>query len=235
MSILFTLLVLPILCAFSLMFIPSWNHTMIRVVALSASLFNFLLSLCLWLQFDNSTGKFQFMESFRLVSPSVPDLAHHLDYTLFFPEFYSAHQFAIGVDGISLFFVILTCFLTPVCILVFWTSEVAVKEYCMAFLILESLTLAVFCVLDMLLFYIFFESVLIPMFIIIGVWGSRQRKIKAAYQFFIYTFLGSVLLLLAILLLYFQAGSTDLEVLFLTPLSKDRELLLWFAFSPALP
>ena len=233
MSLLFWLLVVPLLGAFCIMFIPSWNHMIIRVVALSVSLVNFLLSLCLWLQFDNSTGKFQFMESFPLVTPypsvgvnDIPvfslDQASLLDY--------STHSLAIGVDGISLFFVVLTCFLTPVCILVFWTGELAVKEYCVAFLVLESLTLAVFSVLDMLLFYVFFESVLIPMFIIIGVWGSRERKIKAAYQFFLYTFLGSVLLLLAILLLYFQAGSTDIQVLYCTPLSKNRELLLWCAF-----
>ena len=219
MSLLFWLLALPLLGAFCLMFIPSWNHITIRVVALSVTLVNFLLSLCLWLRFDNSTGKFQFMEAFPLV------YAKHgaqLDY--------SAHYLTLGIDGISLFFIILTCFLTPVCILVFWNGQLAVKEYCVAFLVLESLTLAVFSVLDMLLFYVFFESVLVPMFIIIGVWGSRERKIKAAYQFFLYTFLGSVLLLLAILLLYFQAGSTDVQVLYCTPLSSSRELLLWCAF-----
>ncbi len=238
MSLLFWLLVVPLLGAFSLMFIPSWNHMRIRVVALSVSLINFLLSLCLWLQFDNSTGKFQFMESFPLVTAdklpwSNPFLGMEggpLENANWSSLDYSTHSLAIGVDGISLFFVVLTCFLTPVCILVFWTGELAVKEYCVAFLVLESLTLAVFSVLDMLLFYVFFESVLIPMFIIIGVWGSRERKIKAAYQFFLYTFLGSVLLLLAILLLYFQAGSTDIQVLYCTPLSKDRELLLWCAF-----
>ena len=105
---------------------------------------------------------------------------------------------------ISLFFVLLTTFLIPVCILVSWNSITAyVKEYCIAFLILESLMIAVFSVLDLLLFYIFFESVLIPMFIIIGVWGSRERKIRAAYQFFLYTLFGSVLMLLAILLIVF--------------------------------
>ena len=217
MSLLFWLLALPLLGAFCLMFIPSWNHTQIRVVALSVSLINFLLSLLLWLHFDNGTGKFQFMESFPLVYTSL-----EVDY--------SSPALSLGVDGISLFFIILTCFLTPVCILVFWNGTLAVKEYCVAFLVMESLTLAVFSVLDMLLFYVFFESVLIPMFIIIGVWGSRSRKIKAAYQFFLYTFLGSVLLLMAILLIYYQAGSTDVQVLYLTPLSKKRELLLWCAF-----
>ena len=216
-TMLFWLLIIPLCGAFCLMFIPSWNHTQIRVVALSVALINFLLSLCMWLQFDNSTGKFQFMEAFSLVYGVAK-----LDY--------SSHYFTLGIDGISLIFIILTCFLTPVCILVFWVNSLAVKEYCVAFLLLESLTLAVFSVLDIMLFYVFFESVLLPMFIIIGVWGSRDRKIKAAYQFFLYTFLGSVLLLLALLLLYFQAGSTDVQVLYCTPLSSSRELLLWCAF-----
>lgn len=223
MYLLFWLLALPLLGAFSIMFIPSWNHTRIRVLALTTSLLTFLLSLYLWLHFDNSTGKFQYNEYFPFIffGGGAGDKSY-LDF--------STHYITLGLDGISLFFVVLTCFLTPVCLLIFWNGELLVKEYCVAFLLLESLTLAVFSVLDILLFYIFFESVLIPMFIIIGVWGSRERKIKAAYQFFLYTFLGSVLLLLAILLLYFQAGSTDLQVLYLTKLSKSRELLLFCAF-----
>ena len=219
MSLLFWLLAIPLLGSFCLMFIPSWNHRTIRLVALSVALINFLLSLLVWCLFDNSTAKFQFADSFPLVYGS-----QSLDLS------YSTHYFTLGIDAISLFFIILTCFLTPVCILVFWNGQLAIKEYCIAFLLLESLTLAVFSVLDIILFYVFFESVLIPMFIIIGVWGSRERKIRAAYQFFLYTFLGSVLLLLAILLLYFQAGSTDVQVLYLTKLSKSRELLLWCAF-----
>merc|ERR1711985_166712 len=110
-----------------------------------------------------------------------------------------------GIDGISLFFVILSALLIPICILTGWSSiQVYQREYLIALLILETCMMAVFCLLDVLLFYIFFESVLIPMFIIIGVWGSRQRKIRAAYQLFLYTLLGSVLMLLAILMIYFQ-------------------------------
>src|SRR6476620_4154193 len=132
---------------------------------------------------------------------------------------------------IFLFFVILTTFLIPVCILVSWNSITAyVKEYCIAFLLLESLMIAVFSVLDLLLFYIFFESVLIPMFIIIGVWGSRERKIRAAYQFFLYTLFGSVCLLLAILLIYFQTGTLDIEMLYLSEWSETRQCILWLAF-----
>ena len=112
-----------------------------------------------------------------------------------------------------------------------WDSvQKNVKEYFIAFLFLESFMLAVFCMLDLLLFYVFFESVLLPMFLIIGVWGSRERKIRAAYQFFLYTLIGSLFMLLAILLIYFQTGTTDLQVLFVSEFSLQRQLLLWFAF-----
>lgn len=135
----------------------------------------------------------------------------------------------IGLDGISLFFILLTTFLIPVCLLVS-NVESQIKEYHIAFLILESLMLALFSVLDLFLFYIFFESVLIPIFVIIGVWGSRERKVRAAYQFFLYTLTGSLLMLLALLLIYLQAGSLDLQILYTTPFTEERQLLLWLAF-----
>ena len=168
------------------------------------------------MEFDNSTSKFQFFQNFTSFQTDLS---------------FSTFNLIFGLDGISLFFVILTTFLIPVCILVSWNSITAyVKEYCIAFLVLESLMIAVFSVVDLLLFYIFFESVLIPMFIIIGVWGARERKIRAAYQFFLYTLFGSVLMLLAILLIYFQAGTTDLEILYTTSFSETRQLVLWLAF-----
>ena len=135
----------------------------------------------------------------------------------------------VGLDGISLFFILLTTFLIPVCLLVS-NVESQVKEYHIAFLILESLILALFSVLDLFLFYIFFESVLIPIFVIIGVWGSRERKVRAAIQFFLYTLTGSLLMLLALLLIYLQAGSLDLQILYTTPFTDERQLLLWCAF-----
>lgn len=208
MSILF----FPLFGVLLLLFIPNSQVHLIRRVGLTVSLVTFILSLFLWVQFDNSTGKFQNVESFT---------------TVFGPNI----DFCIGIDGISLFFIILTTFLVPVCLLVGWSSvQKYVKEYFIAFLILETCMLAVFCILDLLLFYIFFESVLIPMFIIIGVWGSRERKIRAAYQFFLYTLLGSVFMLLAILLIYFQTGTTDLQILLTTEFSEKRQILLWFAF-----
>lgn len=216
MSLLSTVLLLPLIGVLILLFVPNWKVQLIRNIALNTSLITFLTSLLLWIEFDNSTSKFQYFENYTL---STSDLS------------FSSFNFVLGLDGISLFFVILTTFLIPICILVSWTSITAyIKEYCIAFLILESLMLAVFCVLDLLLFYVFFESVLIPMFIIIGVWGSRERKIRAAYQFFLYTLFGSVLMLLAILLIYFQTGTTDLEILYTSKFSETRQIILWLAF-----
>jgi proton-translocating NADH-quinone oxidoreductase chain M len=221
MSLLLCVLVLPLLGAFLLLFIPSWNKKRIRSVALNFSIANLVLSLFLWLLFDNSATRFQYVQLPFQPGNSIASVDKSI----------STLSFSIGIDGVSLFFVLLTCFLIPVCLLVAWSNvQTYVKEYYIAFLVMESLMIAVFSVLDLLLFYIFFESVLIPMFIIIGVWGSRERKIRAAYQFFLYTLFGSLLMLLAVLLIYFQGGSTDLQVLYTTQFSEKRELLLWLAF-----
>ncbi len=233
MSLLLCVLLLPLIGAFFLLFIPSWNKKRIRSIALNFSIVNFILSLFLWLLFDNSATRFQFTQ-LPFQQGNGAEGTH--TYTVLHNEAVqdnsiSTLSFIIGIDGVSLFFVLLTCFLIPVCLLVAWSSvQVYVKEYYIAFLVMESLMIAVFSVLDLLLFYIFFESVLIPMFIIIGVWGSRERKIRAAYQFFLYTLFGSLLMLLAVLLIYSQGGSTDLQVLYTTQFSEKRELLLWLAF-----
>eukprot|EP00003_Mantamonas_plastica_P017117 TRINITY_DN28543_c0_g1_i1.p1 TRINITY_DN28543_c0_g1~~TRINITY_DN28543_c0_g1_i1.p1 ORF type:complete len:490 (+),score=-269.39 TRINITY_DN28543_c0_g1_i1:104-1573(+) len=204
--------ILPLIGISIILLISKSNINLIRNVALNTSLITFLLSLLLWIEFDNSTAKFQFVEKYSWL------------------PFFNIN-FYIGVDGISLFFIILTTFLIPVCILTGWESvKVYKKEYMIAFLLLETLLISVFSVLDLLLFYIFFESVLIPMFIIIGVWGARERKIHAAYQFFLYTLFGSVLMLLAIMIIYFEAGTTDLQILLTTEFSEDKQKLLWLAF-----
>ena len=168
------LLICPLIGALVIAFTPSWNVRFIKTYALFISITNFIASLSVWLLFDTSTAKFQFVDRIAWL------------------PFLNMNVY-IGIDGISLFFIILTTFLVPVCLLVGWTNITKhVKEYCIAFLILETCMLAVFCMLDLLLFYVFFESVLLPMFLIIGVWGSRERKIRAAYQFFLYTLVGSV-------------------------------------------
>jgi proton-translocating NADH-quinone oxidoreductase chain M len=231
MTLLNLVFLLPLGGVLILLFVPSWKVHSLRKIALNISLITFLLSLLVWIEFDNSTADFQFFEKISPWSTPLEEVSSTL------PAFsqgelsFSTFNVVLGVDGISLFFVILTTFLIPVCILVSWTSiSLYVKEYCIAFLLLESLLILVFSVLDVLLFYIFFESVLIPMFLIIGVWGSRERKIRAAYQFFLYTLFGSVLMLLAILLLYFQTGSTDLQVLYASNFSETRQIVLWLAF-----
>src|SRR5258708_2747143 len=161
-----------------------------RSAALITSLATFVVSLVLWVRFDPTKAAFQFEEKLDWV-PAL-GIGYHM-----------------GIDGISLFFVLLSTLLTPICILASWESvKVRVKEYMIAFLVLETFMVGMFCALDLALFYIFFEGVLIPMFLIIGVWGGT-RRVYAAFKFFLYTLLGSVLMLLAIIALYCQAGTTD--------------------------
>nr|YP_009114056.1 NADH dehydrogenase subunit 4 [Ahnfeltia plicata]AHB62119.1 NADH dehydrogenase subunit 4 [Ahnfeltia plicata]UAT98006.1 NADH dehydrogenase subunit 4 [Ahnfeltia plicata] len=204
--------VIPLLGVLTLFLIPSTNVHLCRIVALWTACFTFLSSVSLWLQFDQGTSLFQFSKTYSWFSSL---------------NFY----YTIGIDGISLFFILLTAFLIVVCILVSWGSiQIHVKEYLICFLLLEFLLIQVFCVLDLFLFYIYFESVLIPMFLIIGIWGSRERKIRAAYQFFLYTLVGSLLMLVALLLIYFQTGTTDLQILWNTEFTESRQILLWLAF-----
>src|SRR6185437_12232665 len=137
----------------------------------------------------------------------------------------------MGIDGISLFFVLLSTLLTPICILASWDAvQTRVKEYMIAFLVLETFMVGLFCALDLALFYVFFEGVLIPMFLIIGVWGGK-RRVYAAFKFFLYTLLGSVLMLLAIIAIYWQAGSSDLPtVVEKMQLPFQWQFWLWLAF-----
>jgi len=206
------LILIPLIGSFLVLFIPSQYKETIKVVVLSFSLAEFLLSLMMWMSFDNSSSRFQFVEAYNWIESSNI-------------------IFYLGVDGISLFFILLTTLLIPICLLASWDAiKFNEKEYFIAFLAMEALVVAVFCVLDIILFYVFFESVLIPMFIIIGVWGSRERRIRAAYMFFLYTLLGSVLMLLAILYIYYQVGTTDYQILLTTTFDPEVQKLLWLAF-----
>ncbi len=183
-----------------------------RSAALITSLVTFVLSLVLWAQFDIAKPGFQFEEKLAWVP------ALHIGYHM-------------GIDGISLFFVLLSTLLTPICILASWESiQSRVKEYMVAFLVLETFMVGMFCALDLALFYIFFEGVLIPMFLIIGVWGGK-RRVYAAFKFFLYTLLGSVLMLLAIIAIYSQIGTTDLPTAFeKLDLPFRWQFWLWLAF-----
>nr|YP_009365185.1 NADH dehydrogenase subunit 4 [Gracilaria changii]ARJ60467.1 NADH dehydrogenase subunit 4 [Gracilaria changii]ART65136.1 Nad4 [Gracilaria changii] len=204
--------VTPLLGILILSIIPATNEYLCKLVSLNTACLTFLFSLFLWVQFDNTSALFQFSNTYNWL-PSI-----NLYYT-------------IGIDGISLFFILLTTLLTVLCILISWGSvQDLIKEYLLCFLLLEFFLIQVFCVLDLLWFYIFFESVLIPMFLIVGIWGSRQRKIRAAYQFFLYTLVGSLLMLLALLIIYFEVGTTDLQVLWYYRFTELKQIIFWLAF-----
>jgi NADH-quinone oxidoreductase subunit M len=182
-----------------------------RQVALWTSSVVFALSLLLWKNFDISTADFQFVE-----------------HRAWMPDFNIAYH--VGVDGISVLFVLLTTLLIPICILASWESiQERVKEYMIAFLVLETMMVGMFVALDIIVFYIFFEAVLLPMFLIIGVWGG-PRRVYAAFKLFLYTLLGSVLMLLAILAMYFEAGTADIPTLLTHDFSAAMQTWLWLAF-----
>nr|YP_009144724.1 NADH dehydrogenase subunit 4 [Pseudo-nitzschia multiseries]AKJ77332.1 NADH dehydrogenase subunit 4 [Pseudo-nitzschia multiseries] len=203
---------IPLIGILLLISISSEQQKLLKVIALNFSAFPFLIFVLLWGGFKKSVGTFQFVTKILW----IPIL--NLNVTL-------------GVDGISLFFLLLTTLLIPLCILISWNSiQVNLKGYLIAFLSIEFFLIGVFCVLDVLMFYIFFESILIPMFLVIGIWGSRERKIWASYYFFLYTLLGSVVMLLSILYIYNQVGTTDYEILLTFAFSDLEQKLLWFTF-----
>jgi len=211
-NLLLYILMFPIFGILILLFLPAKEEKLLKLVALNFSSLSFTGSLLLWGFFKKSTGSFQFVTKLSWL-PSL-----NLNFTL-------------GIDGISIFFLLLTTLLIPLCLLTSWNSvNKNLKEFLIAFLMLDFFLIGTFCVLDVLLFYIFFESVLIPMFLIIGIWGSRERKILAAYYFFLYTLVGSVLMLLSILYIYYQVGTTDYEVLLTFAFSPFEQKFLWFTF-----
>ncbi|RVD61561.1 NADH-quinone oxidoreductase subunit M [Mesorhizobium sp. M2D.F.Ca.ET.185.01.1.1] len=182
----------------------------IRAIAFITTAFTFVVSLFIWTGFDNSQAGFQFVEKHAWLDSGI---SYHM-----------------GVDGISMLFVILTTFLMPLSILASWDAiEKRVKAYMIAFLILETLMIGVFCALDIVLFYVFFEAGLIPMFIIIGVWGGK-RRVYASFKFFLYTLAGSVLMLLAIMAMFFQSGTTDIPTLLTHYFPASMQTWLWLAF-----
>lgn len=215
-GLLTTLILLPLVGALAIfLFVRGDDEVSQRNAknaALWTSLVTFFASIALWMQFDTSSHEFQFTEKVAW----IPDfnIYYHL-----------------GIDGISLFMVLLTTFLLPVCILASWESITKrVREFMISFLVLESFVIGVFCALDALLFYVFFEGMLIPMFLIIGIWGGTNR-VYAAYKFFLYTLAGSVLFLVAILYLYFAFDTTSIpELIAQAPqLSLEVQKYLWLA------
>ncbi|WP_068082794.1 NADH-quinone oxidoreductase subunit M [Polycladidibacter stylochi] len=184
--------------------------TNIRRVALITTCFTFIVSLFIWGGFTYENPGFQMVEKHEWMG--------------------GIFSYYMGVDGISMLFVILTTFLMPFCILASWESvQTRVKEYMIAFLILETLMIGVFCALDLVLFYVFFEAGLIPMFLIIGIWGG-PRRVYASYKFFLYTLLGSVLMLVAILSMYWFAGTLEIPALMEAKFPENMQTWLWLAF-----
>lgn len=208
-----TVLLMPLSCIFIIIFfINSKDIESIKEYSLIGSFIVLFYVLILWLGFDNSFIGFQYISSF------------------FWSETLNIN-FTVGIDFISLSFIVLTAILLPVCILASWENiYYKVKEYYLILLIIEFLLLIFFSVLDLIFFYIFFESILIPMFILILVWGSRERKIHAALQFFLFTLLGSIFMILGIIFVQSELGTTDIQIFINTEFSKDIQKLLWLTF-----
>ena len=192
----------------------------VKYLALAATVFTFVVSLVMLFGFDHSSTGFQFVEE---------------------RSWLLGMQYKMGVDGISILFVMLTTFTMPLVIVASWNVTYRLKEYMVAFLVLETLMIGVFCALDLVLFYVFFEAGLIPMFLIIGIWGGKER-IYASFKFFLYTFLGSVLMLVAMVAMFSDAGSTDIVFLLTHNFKSDvlnvfgfqilggAQTLMWIAF-----
>ena len=207
------MILLPLVAALAALFLPGDEQAKARaarLLGLGTTLLLFAMGLWLWAKFDNSTAAFQFTERAEI-----------------FGGLFSWH---LGIDGISLVLILLSVFLMPLCILAGWDSiKTRVPEYIAAFLAMESLMVGVFSSLDLFLFYIFFEAGLIPMYLIIGIWGGKER-IYASYKFFLYTLLGSVLMLLAMLWMAMTAGTTDIPALMAYDFPVKAQTWLWLAF-----
>ena len=209
--ILSTLIFLPIVSSFFIFLSRSQkNNNSAIYVSLFTSFATFFLSLFIWYSLDQGSSDFQFIEEKSWINDFI--------------------KFKLGIDGISILFIVLTTFITPICIISCINSvKVRVKEFLIAILILETFMIGVFCSLDLVIFYLFFEAGLIPMFLIIGVWGGPKR-VYSAFKFFLYTLLGSVLMLVAIIFIYWLTGTTDITQIYEIKIQKEYQNILWLAF-----
>lgn len=206
------ILVVYFICAFFyFIMIPSKNVWQLRFTSFIIFAFAFLASLDIWYRFDKTKMGFQFIYNLPLIK----------EYNI---------DFVVGVDGISLCFLLLTTFIMPLCWFAALRINTSYKQLVIYLLLIELFLILSFIIIDLFFFYVFFESVLIPMFIIIGFWGARSRKIKAAYYFFLYTLFGSLFMLFGILYIYTITGTTDFQILLNTTFSFDQQLKLWFCF-----
>ena len=210
--ILSSLILLPTIGALFIFFVRSSNtqYQSSKYVALFITIANFILSVYLWFIFDKSSIQFQFVEDREWIVGFV--------------------NYKVGVDGISILFILLSTFITPICVItVNSTVKKRLKDFLIAILILETFMIGVFSSLDLVVFYLFFEAGLIPMFLIIGIWGG-ERRVYSAFKFFLYTLLGSVLMLIAIISIYWITGTTDVEKLYELGIDQKYQNLLWLAF-----
>ena len=209
--ILSTLIFLPLISSFFIFLSKDKKNNFSSIyISLFSSIATFLLSLFLWYSLDVNTAEFQFVEEKSWINNFI--------------------KFKLGVDGISILFIVLTAFITPICIISCINSvKDRVKEFLIAILVLETFMIGVFCSLDLVIFYLFFEGGLIPMFLIIGVWGG-SRRVYAAFKFFLFTLLGSVLMLVAIIVIYWLTGTTDITEIYEIKIPKEHQNLLWLAF-----
>ncbi len=209
--ILSSLILLPTIGAIFILFgRSSPNYNSAKNISLFISLANFVLSLYLWYIFDKNNPGFQFVEERKWLENFI--------------------NYKVGIDGISILFVILTSFITPLCIIsVITTIKKRLKDFLIAILLMETMMIGVFCSLDLVIFYLFFEAGLIPMFLIIGIWGG-ERRVYSAFKFFLYTLLGSVLMLVAIISIYWMTGTTDVIELYQIGIDAKYQNLLWLAF-----
>lgn len=210
-TIIYLLFILPLLSVFIILFLDKNNIKLIKNV--SAILAILILVVCLFLQFllNFNSDFFSYYNTICLSS-------------------YLNIYYSIGIDSLAYYLILLSTLLTVLCILVIWEIKYKLKEFIMILFTIEFLLINVFSAVDLIFFYIFFEAILIPMFLMIGIWGARNRRIDAAYQFFIYTFLGSVFMLIAILYIYITAGTTHLFTLLTFTYSKQIQIFLWLAF-----
>ncbi len=211
--ILSSLILLPLVGSLFILFVKSDssnNYQSSKYVALFTSFVNFFISIYLWYLFDNTISEFQFIEDKEWLRGFV--------------------NYKVGIDGISILFILLTTFITPLSIISINNSiSFRLKEFLIAILVMESLMIGVFCSLDLIIFYLFFEGGLIPMFLIIGIWGGT-RRVYSAFKFFLFTLLGSVLMLVAIITIYWITGTTDVVQLYELGIDWKYQNLLWLAF-----
>lgn len=202
------------------MILISWGlgQKKIQSISLCGTLVTFFLSVFIWIFFDRTNFHYQFVIKFLPWCFDLPDVLGHFRLTLFI----------LGVDGISIFFILLTTFIMPLCLLTSWQYElVQIKEYCLYFLLLEFFLILSFTALDLLIFFVFFESILIPMFFIIGIWGSRERRVRAALLFFLYTLVGSIFLFFTLLIVFYDVGSTNFYILTIVSIESEKQIILW--------